>query len=270
VRGYGDGHYGDCLYGGTDAPTDGYIDFPGVTLNYVNLARTAITAPTVVRQTIRASVDALGVTNMMAGWNSTHTGLSLSALNRPSFFVRRLDVAIIGVTSTAAIPGLVAGVPFWLDAQINATTGAMIYQYSLEQVVDKDSVNWIVLSTPTSANTGTVIVTQSFAVILGNNSSGGVGFPGRIYAFTEYDDGVISLDFRNPDLTGVAPTAPSFHITTGNTATVFRSGAVQTAIVAPVPCGAPVLTADPCPELVAPASGPADRVLTSICPEGDC
>jgi hypothetical protein len=37
-----------------------------------------------------------------------------------------------------------------------------------------------------------------------------------------------------------------------------------------VPCTRPSTVVAPCPEQVPDASSPDERVLTSICPEGDC
>lgn len=176
-----------------------YLDMPGTIGNYiVSTGLSALGSLTNIEFVVRARFDAIGGTQYLAGWGSTHAAFALVG-SKLVAYVLNTGVAQIGNAQSAIdIPGLTAGVDVWLWGEVNTTTATCTYRYSFDDTDQPGNVSWTLLGAPqVGSNAGTTpVLTQSNLVTAGAHSAGVAGFAGRLLSFRHRTDGVVRMEFR--------------------------------------------------------------------------
>lgn len=194
-----------------------YVYSPSAIGNHVRQDQTAHAGFTTVDFAVRVRLDAIGVTNTIAGYNSTYGSFYLDNSNRLVIAIRDASTAFIGlVQSSVAVPGIAAGVDIWLRGRVDTTNAQCTYWYSLDNTNIVGNVTWTqVGTTVTGTGAGNIAdASRTSVVTAGADTVGGVGFNGRIYA--------LRLQLNGADFAAWYTGASGLVTTSGGTATIMR------------------------------------------------
>lgn len=279
-RAYGDGYYGDCLYGGADATIPGYVAFPDSNGNTLK-----------VPPSTDWDIGPEGVTAIFrlrrAAWSGSGNDVWLAckqnATDTGGWEIRNPSGGALqflyyngtsNVTRTFASTGQMTALPtnewVWIAAVFVADDGANSRATSW---VSYDGATWEVLGSPTSAAALTLLPTDNNLTI-GSHDGGGNPFSGDIgyvalYQGTDGDEpgGALVFEFNGTEI--VDPDATSFVAVSGQTVSVFRGNTPLTIHPAiPGDCEL-CFTNDPCPQQIPDSSSHMDRWDEMVpCPPG--
>jgi len=200
--------------GTTPVKAAGFLTFPGAQGNYVKISRAQLSSMGTLQFTTRVRFGSITPYAAMGVWNNGQAQLIMGDTGlRPLIQVLNTTSGVIGaIQANADIPGLKVGMDVWIRAKVTVSSGQCLYWYSVQNEDEFLKVTWTALGTAvTGVGAGsTPQLAGSVALNLGNFLFG-AQFTGRMYFFSEEDDGIETIRFDgNVDLGGVVPGATSF------------------------------------------------------------